>query len=52
MLLLAREQLNLDLIQGYLQSRQSIFKGGAGQLVIFSTITRLGCIVQPTLFSS
>ena len=35
-LLLAREQFYLDLIQGYLKGRQSIFKNVTGQLVVFS----------------
>ena len=34
-LLLAREKFNLDLIQGYLQGRQSIFKNLMGQLVVW-----------------
>ena len=51
-LLLAREQFNLDLIQGYLQGRQSIFKNVTGELVVFSTIVSLCCVAQPGLFSS
>ena len=51
-LLLAREQFNLDLIQGYLQGRQSVFKDLTGQLVVFSTIVSLYCLSQPRLFLS
>ena len=51
-LLLAREQFHLDLIQGYLKGRQSIFKNVTGQLVVFSTKVSLGCVAQPGLFSS
>ena len=43
-LLLAREQFNMDLIQGYLKGRQSIFKNVTGQLVVFSTVVSLGCV--------
>ena len=41
MLLLARKQFYLDLIQAYLKGRQSIFKNVTGQLVVFSTIVSL-----------
>ena len=51
-LLLAREQFYLDLIQGYLKGRQSIFKNVTGQLVVLTTIVSLGCLAQPRLFSS
>ena len=51
-LLLAREQFNLDLIEGYLQGRQSIFKDVTDQLVVFSTLVSLRCVAQPRLFSS
>ena len=51
-LLLAREQFHLELIEGALKGRQSIFKNVTGQLVVFSTIVSLGCVAQPTLFSS
>ena len=34
-LLSAREQFHLDLIQVYLKGRQSIFKKVTGQLVVF-----------------
>ena len=51
-LLSARKQFHLDLIQGYLKGRQSIFKNVTGQLVVFSTIVSLGCVAQPRLFSS
>ena len=51
-LLLAREQFNLDLIQGCLQGRNSIFKNVTGQLVVFSTIVGLCCVAQPRLLSS
>ena len=51
-LLLAREQFYLDLIQGYLKGRQSIFKNLTGHLVVFSTIVSLGCVAQTRLFSS
>ena len=51
-LLLARKLFHLDLIQVYLKGRQSIFKIVTGQLVVFSTIVRLGCVAQPRLFSS
>ena len=51
-LLSARKQFDLDLIQVYLKGRQSIFKNVTGQLVVFSTIVRLGCVAQPRLFSS
>ena len=51
MLLLARKQFHLDLIQVYLKGRQSIFKNLTGQLVVFSTIVSLGCLAQPRLFS-
>ena len=51
-LLLAHEQFQLDLIQGYLKGRQSIFKNVMGQLVVFSTIVSLGCVAQLRLFSS
>ena len=51
-LLLAREQFHLDLIQGYLKGRQSTFKNVTGQLVVFSTIVSLGCVAQPRLFLS
>ena len=43
MLLLARKQFHLDLIQVYLKGRHSIFENMTGQLVVFSTIVRLGC---------
>ena len=49
---LAREQFHLDLIQGYLQGSQSIFKNVTGQLLVFSTIVSLGCVAQPRLFPS
>ena len=52
MLLLAREQFYLDLIQGYLKGRQSIFENVTGQLVVFSTLVSLGCVAQTRLFSS
>ena len=52
LLLLAREQFYLDLIQRYLKGPQSIFKNVTGQLVVFSTILSLACIAQPRLFSS
>ena len=52
MLLLARKQFHLDLIQVYLKGRQSIFKNVTGQLVVFSMIVSLGCVAQPRLFSS
>ena len=51
-LLLAREQFHLDLIQVYLKGRQSIFKNVTGQLVVFGTIVSLGCVAQPRLFLS
>ena len=51
-LLLAREQFHLDVIQGYLKGGQSIFKNVTGQLVVFSTIVSRGCVAQPRLFSS
>ena len=51
-LLLAREQFYLDLIQGYLQGRQSTWKNVTSQLVVFSTIVTLCCVAQPRLFSS
>ena len=51
-LLLAHEQFNLDLIQGYLQGRQSIFKRVTGPLVVFSTIFSLCCVAQTRFFSS
>ena len=51
-LLLARDQFRLDLIQGYLKGRQSIFKNLTGQLVVFSTLVSLRCVAQPRLFSS
>ena len=44
MLVLARKQLNLDVIQGYLQGRHSVFKDMPGQLVVFSTIVSPGCV--------
>ena len=52
MLLLARKQFHLDLIQGYLKGLESIFRNVTGQLVVFSTMVSLGCIAQPRLFSS
>ena len=52
MLLLARKQFYLDLIQVYLKGCQSIFKNVTGQLVVFSTIVSLGCVAQPRLLSS
>ena len=51
-LLLARKQFHLDLIQVYLKGRHSIFKHVTGQLVVLSTIVSLGCVAQPRLFSS
>ena len=51
-LFLARKQFHLDLIQVYLKGHQFIFKNVTGQLVVFSTIGSLGCVVQPRLFSS
>ena len=51
-LLLARKQFNLDLIQGYLQGCQSIFKNVTGQLVVLSTIVSRCYVVQPGHFSS
>ena len=51
-LLLAREQFHLDLIQGYLQGRQSILKNVTGQLLVFSTIVSLCCVAQHRPFSS
>ena len=51
-LLSARERFYLDLIQGYLKGRQSIFKNVTGQLVVFSTIVSPGCVAQPRLFLS
>ena len=44
--MLAPEQFNLDVIHGYFQGRQSIFKDLSGQLVVFGTIIRRWC-VQP-----
>ena len=52
MLLLAREKFNLDLIKGYLQGLQCIFKNVTGQLVVFSMIVSLCCVAQPRLFLS
>ena len=52
MLVLPREQFNLDVIQGYLQGRQSIFKDMQDQLVVFGTIVCLCSVGQPGLFSS
>ena len=52
LLLLAREQFHLDLIQGYLKARQCIFKNVTGQLIVFSTIVSLGCVAQPRLLPS
>ena len=51
-LLLARKQFHLDLIQFYLKGRQSIFKNVTGQLVVFIGIVSLGCVAQPRLFPS
>ena len=51
-LLLAREQFHLDLIQVYLKGGQSIFKNVTVQLLVFSTIVSLGCVAQPRLFGS
>ena len=51
-LLLARKQFHLDLIQVYLKGRRSIFKNVTGKLVVFSTIVSDGCVAQPRLFSS
>ena len=51
-LVLPREQFNLDVIQGYLQGGQSIFKDLSGQLVVFGTILCPFCVAQPGLFSS
>ena len=51
-LLLARERFHLDLIEGYLKGRQSIFNNMTGQLVTFNTIVSLGCVAQPRLFPS
>ena len=51
-LLSARKQFQLDLIQVYLKGRQSIFKNATGQLVVLSTIVSLECVAQPRLFSS
>ena len=50
MLVLAREQFNLDAIQGYLQGRQSIFKDVSVQLVVFGKIVCPCCVAQPRLF--
>ena len=36
MLVLAREQFNLDVTQGYPQGRQPFFNDVSGQLVVFS----------------
>ena len=49
MLLLARKQFNLDVIQEYLQGRQSIFKDVSGQLLLFGRIVCLCCPAQPGL---
>ena len=46
-LLSAREQFNLDLIQADLKGRQSVFKNVTGQLVVFSAIVSLGCVAHP-----
>ena len=51
-LVLAREQFNLHLIQGYLQGPQSIFKDVTGQLRVFNTIVSLCCVAQLRLFPS
>ena len=51
-LLFGREQFYLNLIQGYLQGRQSITKNVTGQLLVFSTIVSYGCVAQARLFSS
>ena len=51
-LLLAREQFNLGLIQGYLKGCGCFFKNVTAQLVVFSTMVSLGCIAQPRLFLS
>ena len=51
-LLSARKQFHLDLIQVYLKGRQFIFKNVTVQLVVFSTVVSLGCVAQPRLFSS
>ena len=51
-LVLAREQFNPDLTQGYLQGRHSIFKDLSGQLVVFGTIVCPCCVAQPTLLLS
>ena len=51
-LLLAREQFNLDLIQGYLQGRQSILGNVTGELVVFSMIVSLRCVARPRLVAS
>ena len=48
----AREQFNLDVIQGYLRSRQSVFKDVLRQLLFFGTIICPLCVAQPGLFSS
>ena len=52
MLVLACEQFNLDVIQGYLQGRQSVFKDLSSQLVVFGTIVSPCCVAQPGLLSS
>ena len=49
-LVFARQPFNLDVIQGYLQGRQSIFKDVSGQLVVFGTIICPRCVAQPGLF--
>ena len=51
-LVLAREQFNLNVIQGYLRGRQSVFKDVSGQLVVLGTIVCQCCVAQPGLFSS
>ena len=51
-LVLAREQFNLDVIQRYLQGRQCIFKDVSGQLVVFCTLVCPSCVAQPGLCSS
>ena len=37
-LVFAREKYNMDVIQGYLQGHQSVFKDVSGRLVVLGTI--------------
>ena len=48
-LVLPRDRFNLDVIQGYLQGRQSIFKNVSGQLVFSGPIVCPCCVAQPGL---